>query len=145
MRKLLVLTLVLSFAVSASYSSPMIAGIGHPQASTTAAPSMEVKAGLGIENLDLTGASDSFKIAPDTKIYAWTRVKGVAPGSAVSIAFKKGDKEVYRKEVTVPSVPFRLNTFRTFRAGDAGDWTIAVTGSDAKELAATTIKVEINK
>jgi hypothetical protein len=110
-----------------------------------AASPTELKAGLGIEKMDLTGAADSFKVAPDTKIYAWARVKGVAAGSSVSLAFKKGDKEIYRKEITIPSVPYRINAYRTFRSGDAGDWKIVLAGADGKELASTDFKVEIAK
>lgn len=110
-----------------------------------AASTAELKAGLGIENMDLTGAADSFKVAPDTKIYAWARVKGVAAGSSVSLAFKKGDKEIYRKEIAIPSVPYRINAYRTFRPGDAGEWKIVLAGADGKELASTDFKVEIAK
>jgi len=113
-----------------------------PQAATSAT---ELKAGLGIEKMEVTGAADSFKVAPDTKIYAWARVNGVAAGSSVKLAFKKGDKEVYGKEVTIPSVPYRINAYRTFRAADAGDWKIVLTGADDKEIASMDIKVEITK
>ena len=115
------------------------------QAATAPAASMEVKTGLGIEKMELTGASDSFKIAPETKIYAWTRVKDVAAGSNVAIAFVKGDKEVFKKEIPVPSVPYRVNAYRTFRAADAGDWKVVVAGADGKELASSSFKVEISK
>ncbi len=119
--------------------------------STQAAPSAaqasatEVKVGLGIDKLDVTEAADSFKVAPDTKIYGWARVRDVAAGSNVSIVFSKGDKEVYRKEVSIPSVPYRINAYRTFRSGDAGDWKLSIAGPDAKEIASMTFKVEITK
>jgi hypothetical protein len=125
---------------SLAASTPAELQAASPTASTT-----ELKAGLGIENMDLTGAADSFKVAPDTKIYAWARVKDVAAGSSVSLAFKKGDKEVYRKEITIPSVPYRIDAYRTFRSGDAGDWKIILAGADGKELASTDFKVEIAK
>ena len=115
------------------------------QTAPAAASSMEVQVGLGIENLELTGASDSFKVAADTKIYGWARLKNVAPGSSIVMAFKKGEKEVYRKEVSVPSVPYRIHTYRTFRSGDSGDWTLVVSGADGKELASTPFKVGITK
>ena len=114
------------------------------QAAPASASSTEIKVGLGIENLDLTGASGTFKIAPDTRIYVWARVKGIAEGKVVML-FSKGDKEFYRKEVAVPSVPYRINAYRTFRSGDAGDWKATVLGPDGKELAATAFKIEITK
>jgi len=110
-----------------------------------AASSAEAKVGQGIENLELTGAAESFNIAGDTKLYGWARLKDVAPGSSVIMAFKKGDKEVYRKEISIPSVPYRIHTYRTFRAGDSGEWTFIVAGADGKELGSTTFKVEITK
>ncbi len=118
---------------------------GAQQAASTPASSTEVKAGLGLDKMELTGASETFEIAPDTRIYGWARVKGVAAGSNVAIAFKKGDKEVYREEVSIPSVPYRINAYRTFRSGDAGDWKLVIAGADGKELASTAFKVEITK
>ncbi len=117
------------------------------QAAASAAPASatEVKVGLGIDKLDVTDAADSFKIAPDTKIYGWARVKDVAAGSSVSIVFSKGDIEVYKKEVSIPSVPYRINAYRTFRSADAGDWKPSIVGPDAKEIASMTFKVEITK
>ncbi len=110
-----------------------------------AAAANEVKVGLGIENLDLTGASDSFQVAPDTKIYAWARVTDVAPGSSVTLTFKKGDKDVYHREVAIPSVPFRIHAYKTFRSGDGGEWKVVLTGAESKELGSVTFKVEITK
>lgn len=118
---------------------------GEQQAATAPASGTEVKAGLGIEKLDLTGAADSFKIAPDTKIYAWVRVTRSADVGNIAIGFSRGGKEVYSKQISVPSVPYRVFAFRTFRSGDAGDWKVSVAGADGKELAATTFKVEIAK
>ncbi len=123
----------------------VIASVGLMPVGAAAAPATEVKVGLGIEKLDVTGPSDTFKIAPDTKIYGWARVTDVAPNSSVSIVFKKGDKEVYKKDVSIPSVPYRINAYRTFRSADSGDWILSIVGPDAKELASTTFKVEITK
>jgi len=146
MRKVLTSVLMLAVLLVISQfggSLPVLSAA--PQAQEKAAAAIEVKIGLGIEKLELTGAADSFKIAPDTKIYAWTRVKGVPAGSAVSIVFKKGDREVFKREFSIASVPYRVNAYRTFRAGDAGDWTVAVTGPEGKELASAAFKVEITK
>ncbi len=112
-----------------------------PAKSASSAAGSEVKAGLGVEQLELTGAADSFEIAPDTKIYAWARVRDVAADSKVTIAFKSGDKIAYSKEITVPSAPYRVFAYKTFRKGDAGDWTIVVSGPDGKEIGSTNFKV----
>ena len=114
------------------------------KASTPATPSAsetEVKVGLGVEDLNVTGAADSFEIAPDTKIYAWGRVTGVAAGSNVTVAFKKGDKAAHSKEIPVPSVPYRLYAFKVFHKGEEGDWTAVFTGPDGKELGSASFKV----
>lgn len=103
----------------------------------------EVKVGLAVENLELSGASDGLEIAPETKIYAWSRVKDVEAGSKVTIAFKKGDKAAYSREILVPSVPYRVFVFRIFHKGDEGDWTAVLSGPDGKELGSTTFKVAI--
>jgi len=105
----------------------------------------EIKVGTGIEAKEVAGAADSFKIAPDTKLYAWAKVAGVAADAKVTVAFFKGDKEAYKRELTVAGVPYRLNAYRTFRVGDDGDWTAKVLGPDGAELAAAAFKVEIQK
>lgn len=136
---------LVALAIACLVSIQTLQGAVPAAQQQAAAAATELKAGLGIEKMELTEAADSFKVAPDTKIYAWARVRGVAPGSSVTLAFKKGDKEVYRKEVTIPSVPYRINAYRTFRAGDAGDWKIILSGVEGKELASASIKVEITK
>ncbi len=105
----------------------------------------EIKAGLGVEKLELTGAADSFEIAPDTKIYAWARVRDVAADSKVTLAFKSGDKVAFSKEITVPSTPYRIYAYKTFRKGDTGDWTIVVSGPDGKEIASSSFKVTLKE
>jgi hypothetical protein len=116
-----------------------------PANSSTASDTTEVKAGLGVEKLELTGAADTFEVAPDTKIYAWARVQGISPDSQVTIAFKSGDRIAYSKELTVPSTPFRIFAYKTFRKGDGGDWTAVVSGPDGKELGSTSFKVSIKE
>ncbi len=150
MRKALLYLGVLAIActpfMSFAAPGPMAAsGPENQQATAAAASDTEAKVGLGIEKLDLTGASDTFKVAPDTRIYGWARVKGVEPGSNVSLVFNKGDKEIYKKEVAIPSVPYRINAYRTFRSGDSGDWKLSIVGPDGKELASTAFKVEVSQ
>ena len=136
---------IVALAIACLVSIQPVQGAIPAAAQQAAAPATELKAGLGIEKMELTEPADSFKVAPDTKIYAWARVRGIAAGSSVALAFRKGDKEVYRKEITIPSVPYRINAYRTFRAADGGDWKIVLSGADGKEIASTDIKVEITK
>jgi len=137
--------LVLAFAGAGDSASWAVESIQAPSAAAAPGSGTEVKVGLGVENREVVGASDSFDIAPDTKIYGWVRVKDVAPGSTITLVFRKGDKEVFQKELPVPSVPFRTNAYRTFRSGDEGDWSLVVLSADGKELASATFKVTIKK
>jgi hypothetical protein len=130
MRKLnLLLLLVPAVALSQAAESPKAA--------------TEIQIGTGIENHELTGAASEFKVAADTKIYAWARIRGVEPGTGISIVFKKVDKEIFRKDLPIPSVPYRVHAYKTFRTGDSGDWSATVLGPDGKELASASFKVEI--
>ena len=114
------------------------------QPATPAAAGTELKVGTGIENKQVAGEAKEFTVAAGTKIYAWARVSGVEAGARVAIVFKKGDKEAHRQELSVPSVPYRTNAYKTFRKGDGGDWTVSVLGPDGKELATIAFKVEIS-
>ncbi len=106
-----------------------------------AAEGLEVKLCLAIENKDPKDPATSFKVADGTKVYAWTRVTG-EPGE-VTIAFVKGDKDVWTFKLAVPSVPYRTNAYRTFHKGDAGDWKAVVRDSSGKELGSAAFTVEI--
>lgn len=113
-------------------------------AATAPAPAAEglsVKLALAIENRDPKDPAASFKVADGTKIYAWTRVTGTS--GEVTIAFRKGDKDVWTQKLAVPSIPWRTNAYRTFRKGDAGDWTAVVRDAAGKELGSAPFKVEI--
>jgi hypothetical protein len=107
-----------------------------------ATPGAELKTCLAIENREAKDPSSSFKVAAGTKIYAWARIVNGEPGK-VTIAFRKGDQDVFTQELSVASVPFRTNAYKTFRKGDAGDWTAVVRDASGKELALSAFKVEI--
>jgi hypothetical protein len=119
-----------------------VASPAFSQAAEAAAPAAEVKVGLGIEKMEIKDASEAFKVAPDTKIYAWTKVAGCAE-TKITIAFYKGDAQVSKQELAVPRSPYRTNAYRTFRAADSGDWTVKVLAEDGKELGVATFKVEV--
>ncbi|HET8715507.1 MAG TPA: DUF2914 domain-containing protein [Holophagaceae bacterium] len=105
-------------------------------------PAAEVKAGLGIEHYELTGAATEFKVAPGTKIYAWSKVSGITDG-AVTLVFLKDGQEKARQELKVPHSPYRTHAYRTFRKGDGGAWTVKVIGADGSALGSVDFKVEI--
>jgi hypothetical protein len=104
-------------------------------------PAAELKAGLGIEQMEIKDASDAFKVDPGTKIYVWTKVSGVE--GEVKLSFEKDGKAVFQKDLEVPHSPYRTNAFRTFRAGDDGNWTVKALDKDGKEVGSTSFKVEV--
>jgi len=105
-------------------------------------PAAELKVGLGVEKMEIKDASDTFKVAPGTKIYGWAKVSGEA-GTTVTLSFQKDGKAVFQKDLEVPHSPYRTNAFRTFQAGDGGDWTIKALDKDGKELATATFTVVV--
>jgi hypothetical protein len=84
--------------------------------------------GLAAENNDIKDPQTSFTLEGDTKIYAGGKVIGAA--GDYTLSFKKGDSIAYEKKISVPSTPYRVWTWKTFRKGDEGDWTAVLTGPD---------------
>lgn len=112
-----------------------------PAATAEAKASAEVKVGTGVEKYELQGESASFKVPAGTKIYAWTKVTGITEG-AVTVVFSKGDR-TSKQELKVAHSPYRTNAYRTFRAGDGGEWTVKVLSADGAELGKADFTVEI--
>ena len=111
------------------------------QAAKAAGPaSAEVKVGRGVDKLELQGESGAFKVAPGTRIYAWTKVTGAAD-STIAFVFTSGAKSS-RQELRVPRSPYRTHAYRTFRKGDEGPWTVAVVSSNGAELGKAEFAVE---
>ena len=111
--------------------------------SALAAGTAEVKVGTGVEKTQLVGATNTFKVAPDTRIYAGTLVTGVENG-AVTVVWFKDDKEVSRTELKVPRSPWRTHAYRTFRAGESGSWTAKVLDASGAELGSAPFTVEVS-
>lgn len=107
-----------------------------------AAGSADVKVGTGVEKYEITGASDSFTVAPNTRIYAATKLTGVEPGT-VNVVWSKDGKEVSKTELKVPRSPYRTHAYRTFRAGDSGAWTAKIVGADGTELGSSSFQVTV--
>ncbi len=101
----------------------------------------EVKVGTGVEKMELQGEAAAFKVAANTKLYAWTKVSGAAD-STITVVFSKGDR-TSKQELKVPRSPYRTNAYRTFRAGDEGSWTVKVLAADGAEMGLATFTVEI--
>ncbi len=172
MRKLMILTLGLSLSVVAEEAKKPAEAPKAPVAASpaTAAPAekaapapkiaagtdkegkadkapakTELKVGTGIEKREIVGAAEEFKVAADTKIWAWAKVAGLSADAKLTLTFSKGDKEAFRKELQAAGSPWRVNAYKTFRASDGGDWTAKLLGPDGAELAAAKFKVEITK
>ncbi|HEY0096705.1 MAG TPA: DUF2914 domain-containing protein [Archangium sp.] len=110
---------------------------------TAYAAEATVKVGTGVEKYEVTGASDSFTVAPNTRIYAATKLTGVEPGT-VNVVWSKDGKEVSKTELKVPRATYRTHAYRTFRAGDTGSWTVRVVGADGTELGSSTFQVTVS-
>jgi hypothetical protein len=120
---------------------PIVLAAGFAVRAQAAKPAAEVKVGTGIEKMEIQGEAASFKVAAGTKLYAWTKVSGAAD-STITVAFSKGDR-TSKQELKVPRSPYRTNAYRTFRAGDAGSWTVTVLAADGAELGKAEFTVEI--
>jgi hypothetical protein len=103
----------------------------------------DVKVGTSIEQYEVQGVSDSFQVAPDTKLYAGTRLTGVE-NDTVTVVFLKNGAEASRIELKVPRSPYRTHAYKTIRAGDSGSWTVKVLGPDGAELGSTDFQVEVS-
>jgi hypothetical protein len=108
-----------------------------------AAGKAEVKVGTAIEKYEVTGSSDTFKVAPETKLYAGTKVTGLE-GDKVTVVFLKDGAEASKVELKVPRSPYRTHAYKTIRAGDSGNWTVKVLGPDGAELGSSDFKVEVS-
>ena len=120
---------------------PVLLAVGFAARAQDAKPAAEVKVGTGVEKMELQGEAASFKVAAGTKLYAWTKVSGAAD-STITVVFSKGDRTT-KQELKVPRSPYRTNAYRTFRAGDAGSWTVKVLAADGAELGKAEFSVEI--
>ncbi|MFL5345873.1 MAG: DUF2914 domain-containing protein [Hyalangium sp.] len=110
-----------------------------------AAGKADVKVGTAIEKYEVTGASDSFKVAPETKLYAGAKISGLENGTVTVVFSKEGTPESESKvELKVPRSPYRTHAYKTFRAGDSGNWTVKVLGPDGAELSSNNFKVEVS-
>ena len=107
-----------------------------------AAGKAEVKVGTAIEKYEVTGASDTFKVTPETKLYAGAKLSGV--DEKVTFVFLKDGAEASKVELKVPRSPYRTHAYKTMRAGDSGNWTVKVMGPDGAELASSDFKVEVS-
>ena len=157
MRKMLILALVLPLAAVAEEAKKPAGAPKAPAAAAApaqapaadtadkTAATTEHKVGTGLEKKELVGAAEEFKVGADTKIWAWAKVAGLAADAKMTLVFAKGDKEAYKKELQAAGSPWRVNAYKTFRAGDGGDWTVKLLGPDGAELAAAKFKVEITK
>jgi hypothetical protein len=111
-------------------------------AATHAPGGSEIKVCREVESRECKDAAASFKVSAGTKIWVWARVAAV-PAGDYAIAFRKGDMEIFRQKLAVPSVPWRTQAYRTFRASDGGSWTAALVGSDGKDVASSSFTVEM--
>lgn len=109
-----------------------------------AAPSAAVKVGTGVENREVTGEATPLEVAPDTSVYLWAKVAGLPADAKVKLVLEKGGT-TWERERAMAGSPYRTWVYRTFRAGDSGEWTAKVLGPDGAELGTLKFQVEIRK
>lgn len=63
----------------------------------------------------------------------------------MKLVFARGEVAAWERERAAAGSPYRLWTYRTFRAADSGEWTAKVLGPDGTELGSVTFQVEIAK
>ena len=107
-----------------------------------AAGKADVKVGTAIEKYEVQGSSDTFKVAPETKLYAGAKITGLED-STITVVFLKNGAEASKKELKVPRSPYRTHAYKTIRTGDSGNWTVKVLGPDGAEIGSTDFKVEV--
>ena len=129
-------------------AAPKAAPAPTPKAAPTTAPAptairphAELKTGTAVEKLEIVGETSEFKVAAGTRIYVWAKVMGAAD-TTVTVVFSKGDK-TSKQELKVPRSPYRTNAYKTFRAGDEGEWTVKLMGDQDAVLGSATFKVDI--
>ncbi|WP_224245734.1 DUF2914 domain-containing protein [Hyalangium gracile] len=108
-----------------------------------AAGKADVKVGTAIEKYEVMGASDTFKVSPETKLYAGTKVSGIE-NDKVTVLWQKEGKDASKVELKVPRNPYRTHAYKTFRAGDSGAWTVKVVGPDGTELGSANFQVDVS-
>jgi nitrogen fixation protein FixH len=103
----------------------------------------DIKVGTAMEKYEVTGASDSFTVAPNTKLYAGTKVSGIE-NDKVTVVFLKDGKEASKVELKVPRNPYRTHAYKTIRAGDSGAWTVKVLAPDGSEIGSSNFQVQVS-
>lgn len=101
-----------------------------------------IKVGTGVEKADLVGEGSSFTPTIGSRIYAWAQVVDQG-GSRVSLAFYRGEREMSRQDLAIPRSPHRTWSYRTFRKGDEGSWSVRLLGQGGQELARTSFTVSL--
>lgn len=109
--------------------------------STAIRPHAELKTGTGVEKMEIVGEGSAFNVAPDTRIYVWAKVMGVTDGT-VTVVFKQGDK-TSKQALKIPRSPYRTHAYKTFRKGDAGEWTVTLVGDQDAILGSATFTVAL--
>jgi hypothetical protein len=102
-----------------------------------------VKVGTSIEKYEVQGASDTFTVPANTRLYAGAKVSGVE-NDKVTVVFLKDGAEASKVELKVPRSPYRTHAYKTIRTGDSGNWTVKVLGPDGTELGSSQFKVEVS-
>jgi hypothetical protein len=92
--------------------------------------------------MELRGEATAFKVVAGAKLWAWTKVSGMAD-TTISVVFEKGGQAVFKQELKVPRDAYRTYAYRTFRKGEGGDWIARIQGPDGKPLGSASFTVTV--
>ncbi len=95
----------------------------------------------GLENREPVGAAETFP-ASAGKVYCFIEARDVAAESTLTVAWKRGGKEISRTELTLKAgARWRTHAFKTI-AGMPGAWEVALLDSAGKEIQTASFRVE---
>ncbi len=89
--------------------------------------------GRAVENLQLIGESDSFRLG--SRVWFWTRVRDGAPGDFVDHVWYFEGRAVARVRLTIGSAMYRTSSNKLMLPGSAGEWAVEVQDDAGRVLA----------
>lgn len=137
---------IITSSLSVFMSFALLGGVGLAVAQPSTQPSApaaagsasaDVKAGTGVENKESVGTATEF--AAGTKVWVWTRVTGLAAGTAVTHVWKKDGAKNWQVKLKIGGAKWTTSSRRQVKAGS---WTVEVQAADGTVLGSTDFTVK---
>jgi len=116
------------------------AAIAQEAAQETAGPTVDAAIGTAVQDRELQGAADSFP-ASVGKVYCFTKLGKVQPGSEFEHVWYHGNDEVGRVKLKAESSPWRTWSSKNVPPEATGDWRVDVV-QEGKVLKTINFKVQ---